>query len=128
SEEKRALYAGYYFRIKTKFDIDLAKEFCNLLKGTHCFRYFCKNKYDSHNFMSKIFYSSVKKQKNGLIVFEICANRYLHSMVRAIVGMMIKVASSKLLLKDFRRKFKKKEPLKIQYVPSYALVLDRVIY
>ena len=78
--------------------------------------------------MSHVYYAKIKKKRNGIYIFEICANRFLHSMVRAVVGLMLKVASSKLSLIEFKQKFNNGEPLKIQFVPSNALFLDRVIY
>jgi tRNA pseudouridine38-40 synthase len=114
--------------VKTKFDIDLAKEYCKFIEGAHSFKSMCKNREDKHDFISNVFYVKVKKRKEGIIDFEICANRFLHSMVRAIVGMMINVASGKISLKEFKTKFEKGEPLKIQYVPSNALILVKIIY
>ncbi len=128
STEKRSYNADKYFRLKTKFDIDLAKEYCKLIEGTHPFRAMCKNREDKHEFMSTVYYARIKKRPDGIIEFEICASRFLHSMVRAIIGMMIKIASGKITLNEFKNKFEKGEPLKIQYVPSNALILDKIIY
>lgn len=128
TDRKKAIKGDKFHFLKTKFDIDLAKDYCKLLEGVHSFRYLCKNKTDRRDFMSRIYYADIKKQRDGIYVFEICANRFLHSMVRAIVGLMLKVASSKLPLTEFKQKFNNKEPLKIQFVPANALFLDRVIY
>ena len=126
--QKRGFNPDKYFRIKTKFDIDLAKEYCKFIEGMHSFRTMCKNREDKHDFMSIIYYSMLKKRRDGIIEFEICANRFLHSMVRAIVGMMVNIASGKISLNEFKNKFKKGEQLKIQYVPANALILDKIIY
>jgi len=128
SEEKQAIFRDFTFRLKTKFDIELAKDFCKLLVGDHSFKHFCKNESDKHDFHSIIYYARVAKQKNGLIKFEICANRFLHSMVKALVGIMIKIAAGKISINDFKTKFKKGVPIKIQYVPSNALFLKKIIY
>lgn len=128
STQKRGFNPDKYFRSKTKFDIDLAKEYCKFIEGIHSFRMMCKNREDKHDFMSIIYYAKLKKRRDGIIEFEICASRFLHSMVRAIVGMMIQIASGKISLKDFKTKFKKGEQLKIQYVPANALILDKIIY
>jgi tRNA pseudouridine38-40 synthase len=116
----------YY--IKTKFDIDLAKEFCKLLVGIHSFRSLCKNEDDKHDFLSEVFSAEIKKKRNSIYEFTICANRFLHSMVRAIIGAMIKIASGKLELTEFQNKFNKGEQLKIQYVPANALFLYKITY
>jgi tRNA pseudouridine38-40 synthase len=88
----------------------------------------CKNREDKHDYKSNVYFVKIRKRKDSVIEFEICANRFLHSMVRAVVGMMINVASGKISLKEFKTKFEKGEPLKIQYVPSNALILDKIIY
>jgi len=130
SLRKKSFNGDKYYHLKTKFDIDLAKEFCKILIGRHSFRTMCKNKSDKYSFMSDVYYASVKKRsgEEGVIVFEICASRFLHSMVRAIVGVMIKVASGSITIEEFKTKFLKGEQLRIQYVPSNALVLDKIIY
>jgi len=128
STEKRAINADKCYYIKTKFDIDLAKEFCKLLIGAHSFKSMCKNKADDHDFSCEVKYAKIKKLKTSIIEFEICANRFLHSMVRAITGAMIKIASKKLAIKEFKSKFKKGEDIKIQYVPANALFLVKVNY
>jgi tRNA pseudouridine38-40 synthase len=126
--QKRGFNQDKYFLIKTKFDIDLAKEYCKFIEGVHSFKTMCKNSEDKHDFMSIIYYAKLKKRGDGILEFEICANRFLHSMVRAIVGMMVKIASGKISLNEFKTKFKKGEQLKIQYVPANALILDKIIY
>lgn len=128
STVKRAYNADKYYYLKTKFDIDLAKEYCKLIEGLHSFKSMCKNKDDKHNFMSFVYYAKVKKPGNDVIEFEICANRFLHSMVRAIAGMMINAASGKISINEFKKKFEKGEHLRIQYVPSNALILYKIIY
>jgi tRNA pseudouridine38-40 synthase len=130
SVRKKSFNGDKYYHLKTRFDIDLAKEFCKILIGRHSFKSMCKNKSDKHGFMSDVYYANVKKQpgEDGVIAFEICASRFLHSMVRAIVGMMIKVASGSINIEEFKTKFIKGEQLRIQYVPSNALILDKIIY
>jgi len=111
-----------------RFDIDLAKEFCKLVTGPHSYKALCKNKEDDHDFYCNVYKAVIRKRKNGILEFEIEANRFLHSMVRAIIGAMISVASGKLTISEFKEKFNKGEALKIQYVPSKALVLEKIKY
>ena len=99
-----------------------------MLLGQHSFKSMCKNKEDDHDFMCEVYRADVKKLSNGIILFEISANRFLHSMVRAIIGMMLNIASSKITLREFYQKFKKGEQLKMQFVPANALILDKIIY
>lgn len=128
STEIRAINREKVFRLKTKFDFKLAKEFCKTIIGEHSFKSLCKNKEDVHNFRCIVKNVCVKKSTEGKFVFEITANRFLHSMVRAIAGAMFKVSSNKLSLEDFKNKFNKEEKLLIHYAPAYALFLNKVTY
>lgn len=126
--DKRGFNHDKCYQIKTKFDIDLAKEFCKLVEGVHSFKSLCKNSADKHNFLCDVKYAKVTKDKDNLIKFEICASRFLHSMVRAIVGAMVKAASGRLSINEFKKNFEKGEKIKIQYVPANALILVKVNY
>ncbi len=128
STKRHALNREKLYCIKTEFDIDLAKDFCKLIEGVHSFKSLCKNRSDKHNFRAEVLYAKIVKSSGGVMKFEICANRFLHSMVRAIVGAMIKVASGKLSIKEFNEKFKKGEEMRIHYVPANALFLYKVNY
>lgn len=128
SPGKTAISNSVSFRMKTKFDIDLAKDFCKLLVGEHSFRNFCKNKSDKHDFKAMIYDAQVVKQKDSLIRFDICANRFLHSMVRALTGVMLAVIFKKITIEEFKTKFNKGVPIKIQYLPANALFLKKIIY
>ena len=128
SENSRAIDREKVFNIKGSFDINIARKFCKIISGNHSFKALCKNKSDDHGFRSIVYKASVSKNKNGIIEFKICANRFLHSMVRALAGAMIKTATGKLSLEEFTEKFKKGDEIKIQYVPSNALFLSKVTY
>lgn len=128
SLEKKSYCGDKYFYSKRNFDFALANEFCAAIEGIHSFRSLCKNKSDEHDFMSAVYYARIKKKKEGVVEFEICANRFLHSMVRAIVGAMISIASGRVSLNEFNKKFKKGDDIRIQYVPANALLLDKIIY
>lgn len=124
----RAIDGDKLYCIKHGFDMKAAKGFCKEIKGKHSFRSLCKNTDDDHGFMCDIKNADVKIRKDGIIEFTISANRFLHSMVRAIVGAMLKVASGKLSLNEFTQKFKKGDEIKTQYVPAKALFLSKVNY
>lgn len=131
STTKQAIYKDFSYKLSTPFDIDLANKFCKLIIGNHSFKSFCKNKSDKHEFRAIVYKAKIMKQRNGLICFEICANRFLHSMVRALAGAMIKTASNKISLDEIKNKLYstgKGAELKIQYVPSKALFLKKIIY
>jgi tRNA pseudouridine38-40 synthase len=125
---KHAIGGDKLYLVKTKFDIDVAREFCKLLKGYISFESLCKNDSDKHGFNCDVKYTRVRKLPGDIVQFEICANRFLHSMVRAVTGAMIYAAAGKLSLTDFKSKLKKGEEIKSKYVPAHALFLVKVKY
>lgn len=128
SETPKAIERDTVYFIKDSFDINTAKEFCKVITGNHSFRSLCKNKEDDHGFRCIVYKADVKRKRDGIIEFTISANRFLHSMVRALTGAMIKTATGKLTLAEFTKKFKKGDEIKIQYLPSNALFLSKVTY
>ncbi len=128
AQGKRAIDAGKIFEIGHEINMDTAEKFCSVITGAHSFKSLCKNKTDDHDFYCNVEYARLKKLKGGIYGFEIKANRFLHSMVRAIVGALLKTSSGKLKLSEFREKFRKGDEIKIQFVPAKALFLSKVIY
>lgn len=126
--QRHAVGSDKMHLVKTRFDVDLAKEFCKLLTGYRSFKSLCKNQNDDYDFKCDVKYAKIVKMKEGIIKFEISASRFLHSMVRAVVGAMISAASGKMSLKEFQNKFNKGEKIKSQYVPANALFLVKVKY
>jgi tRNA pseudouridine38-40 synthase len=116
------------YQIKYDIDLDKAKEFCKLITGVHSFRSLCKNKTDEHDFKCIVTLAKIIKKSEGVLEFRITSNRFLHSMIRAIIGAMLKVASGKMSIHEFIQKFKKGDEIKITYVPSHALFLSKVNY
>lgn len=128
TKKRTAILRDQLYHLRYEIDPILAKQFCKNIVGWHSFKSLCKNKEDKHGFKCNVMYSDVKFRSGGVIEFKICANRFLHSMVRAVIGAMLKVASGKLSLNEFTQKFKKGDEIKIMYVPSNALFLSKVNY
>lgn len=69
------------------------------------------------------------KQKDGVLVFTITANRFLRNMVRAIVGTLLEVGQNKLSLSDFKKIIESKDRCEAgQSVPAHGLYLTKVVY
>ena len=69
----------------------------------------------------------INKAKNT-IVFRILSDRYLHSMVRATIGVLIDLGRGKLELKDTYNKLINGEKIKTTYLPANALFLNKIYY
>lgn len=88
--------------IKSKIDLKIMNEACEILKQHRNFQCFSKVKTDVKTYNCKIenaFWENVDDQ----LVFTISANRFLRNMVRAIVGTMIEMGTAKKSLANFEK-------------------------
>jgi tRNA pseudouridine38-40 synthase len=68
-------------------------------------------------------------QKDGLVVFDITANRFLHGMVRALVGTMVDVGRGYTPYEDFERIIVARERRAAgMAAPAKGLFLEEVFY
>ena len=98
-----------------------------LLKGEHEFSTLSKNNPDIENKKCFIYESFWRKHNNELI-YTIKANRFLHHMVRFIVGTSVEVAKSKLMIEDFLKMINNCSSQSPICAPSKGLVLCEVLY
>ena len=120
---------NYYFKLNYKLDFKVIDEFIKILVGYHSYKSLCRNKEDKHDFfcnLMKLEYR-INKAKNT-IVFRILSDRYLHSMVRATIGVLIDLGRGKLELKDTYNKLINGEKIKTTYLPANALFLNKIYY
>lgn len=69
------------------------------------------------------------KQHDDEYVFKITANRFLHNMVRSIVGTLLEVGKGKMNLIEFRQVVESKNRSEAgMSVPAHALYLSKVTY
>ena len=119
----------YYHKLNYKLDFKIIDEFIKMLIGYKSFKSLCKNSEDKHNFccdLKEIEYKVNKKK--GTIVFKLISDRYLHSMVRAIMGTLIDLGRGKLELRETILKFKNGEKIRATYLPANALFLNKIYY
>lgn len=126
---KRSIGRNEFYRINYSLDYEKIDEFIKFVKELTYFRSFCKNTEDKNNFSCRIYdlRYKYKKAKNELI-FTITANRFLHSMVRSIIGCALEIGRGKLNLNYIQEKTKKGEKPGSVYLPSNALFLNKIYY
>lgn len=127
STVKRSVGSAYYSRLIYDVDFKVIDELVKLFKGEHSFKSLCKNRNDKHDFKCNITEIGYKK-KGSEIIFRIRANRFLHSMIRALVGCMIDAGRGKLDVKTIKQKFLKGEKIKTTYLPAKGLILNKIYY
>ena len=127
STEKPAILSNMIYYWPFTMDIKHLRLIFPLFKGKKDYSSFAKNM-DGKNGICQIFNISIR-QKYGIFVFEITGNRFLHGMVRAIVGTLLLYERGKLSSDDIVRIFEGKERrLAGPSVPGNALILWDVEY
>lgn len=100
------------------------------LEGDHCFRGFAvlgtAPAHDDHR--CRVLEARWRDRAGGL-VFEIEANRFLHHMVRFLVGTMLDIASGRRPLSDLSSLLESGDNSEVSPpAPAHALFLERVTY
>ncbi len=128
SQEPTAIQRNYCWQIYQKLDVKLMQTCAKLIIGEHGFRSFCKVETDLHHHRCTIS-SAEWKQKDGLLVFEITANRFLHGMVRTLVGTMVNVGRGHTKIEDFNNILEAKDRSAAgMSAPAKGLFLEEIIY
>ena len=137
-----AKYRIYRYYIRTQFspfnhdtawyvnnpiNYSLLQECANLLKGNHDFSSLSKNNPDIIN-KKCVIYESFWQKYNNELIYTIKANRFLHHMVRFIVGTSIEVARSKLMINDFLKMINNTSSKFPMCAPPKGLFLNEVLY
>ncbi|MDX1905576.1 MAG: tRNA pseudouridine(38-40) synthase TruA [Bacteroidia bacterium] len=89
--------------VRFPLDPDSMNEGAAWLMSYESFESFCKSHSYNDHFRCRIDRAHWYAGEDGLLVFEITANRFLRGMVRAIVGSLIEVGRGVLTPEDFRR-------------------------
>ena len=100
SQKPTAIHRNYCWQVFQNLDVGLMQKCARQIIGEHTFRSFCKVGADVHQHHCTI-YSAEWTQKDGMCIFDITANRFLHGMVRTLVGTMMNVGRGHTRLEDF---------------------------
>jgi tRNA pseudouridine38-40 synthase len=95
STKKHALNRLYSTFIKYRLDFEAMQVASQYFLGEHDFRSFCSIQADVPHYFSRVF-ALIWHPKKDEWVMEIVANRFLHNMVRIIVGTLIDVGRGKI--------------------------------
>ena len=122
------LYRNQCWILSELLDLDLLNELSSKILGTHDFLSFCKFNPEISSTVCEVYISEWICDGN-MIVYKSAANRYLHHMIRYLVGSMIAVNAGRLSQNDFYFLIKKpRKSVKIFKAPPQGLILEQVIY
>lgn len=109
-------------------DLDKMNEACKSLIGTQDFTSFSKLHTQTKTNICTISQAFWKRENDNL-VFTITADRFLHNMVRAIVGTTIEVGKGKKTIDDFNKVILSKSRQNAgASVPGHGLFLAKIEY
>ena len=114
--------------IKNELDVKLMHKCAKTLCGFSNFKSFSKTKTAVNNFECNVMDARVY-QENGIVIFEISANRFLRNMVRAITGTLINVGLGKTSYEEFIGIVQAQDRKKAgKSVPAHGLYLTAINY
>ncbi len=116
--------------LNQQLNVDLLQKAAELIPTFENFEFFCKpNPGNIGSTFCKIIESRWEKKSEHLFVFHISSNRFLHHMVRYLVGSMARIATGKLEMHSFKSILEGNNP---EYVhlkaPAKGLCLTHVSF
>jgi tRNA pseudouridine38-40 synthase len=129
SFRKRSIEGKYYYKLIYNINFQSIDRFIKVFKGYKSFKSLCKNPSDKHNFCCNVLSINYKFCKSkDVLIFNIVSDRFLHSMIRGIIGCLIDIGRGKLDFEETKKAFLKGEKIKATYLPGNALFLKKIYY
>lgn len=128
AQQPTAISRKYTWRLNYDLNVSIMNEASKKILGMHDFQSFCKSESNVDHFLCTVFHAEWFRESSTLI-FEIRANRFLHGMVRALVGTMVNVGRGYTPPESFESIMRAKDRTKAgQAAPPHGLFLERVMY
>ena len=123
-----AIGRQYQWYVKYDLDVDLMNRIAREIEGEHDFESFTKSEALVPHFRCTVFKSEWSKTPN-MLIYEIRANRFLHGMVRALVGTMVDIGRGYMPASAFQEILAAKDRRKAgMAVPARGLFLEEIVY
>ncbi len=128
SKFRSPFYDNYSYRYFNEINIHKMNELGKLLTGEKDFTSFCKKESEVENKTCSVF-NIHWKETGDFIIFFIEANRFLHGMVRTIIGTLLSVSKSEKAENEIIRIIESKNrEVAGESVPAKGLFLYKVKY
>jgi tRNA pseudouridine38-40 synthase len=126
--KKTALFADRRWEITASLDIELLNAAANYILGEHDFTACCVVSSQKDNNRCLV-YSSRWRRQASVLIYDIMADRFLHSMIRSLVGLMVETARGGMSLRNFKEVLKSGDHAAIKKVaPARGLYLVDIGY
>ncbi len=128
--KKNPFYHPYSALILEKLDLWSMQTAAECLLGKHDFQNFCKRPELLSSKVCKISHVNMElQQEQEIYALSITGNRFLHHMVRLIVGHLIKIGKGRESVQDFKAFLNlKKQPSFFELAPAQGLTLSELVY
>ena len=127
---KRPLAVGrqYAWYVQTPLNLEMMQQACEIILDKQNFQAFCKSKSAVKHYKCHIL-SAKWTENNDNRIFSISANRFLHNMVRTLVGSLLQIGLGKLSIEKFEDIFETSDRKSVgPTVPPHGLFLTKVWY
>ena len=130
SMHARALDAAWRETIKCTLDFDAMNIAASNLEGSHHFGAFCRVQSETKNRVCCVKWASWRAEsRDGDWYFEIVADRFLHGMVRTVVGTLLEVGRGRRSPEELLTILESKDRTQAgPAAPAHGLVLESVHY
>jgi tRNA pseudouridine38-40 synthase len=123
-----AIQRDYCWYVPYKLNFEKMQKATDKIVGTHNFKSFCRIISEGSNYYCTIEEAFWLREKQFLL-FIIKANRFLHGMVRSLVGTIVDIGRNKLKVSDMKKILLKCDRSSAgNSAPAKGLVLERIYY
>ncbi|MDR0367602.1 MAG: tRNA pseudouridine(38-40) synthase TruA [Bacteroidales bacterium] len=127
--KKDPFLTDFAYRVFYPLDMKKMNDCCKKLMDYTDFTSFSKVHTQTLTNNCKIASAHWEEQEDGLLFFEITADRFLRNMVRAIAGTLLDVGRGKLSIADFCTIIEQKDRCAAgTSVAAHALFLEKIVY
>jgi tRNA pseudouridine38-40 synthase len=127
-DRETAIHRNFCWQVFYKLDKVNLFKLGPVLQGLHDFSSFSRLETQTESKMCEVF-ESTWRQESDFLIYRIEANRFLHGMVRTIVGTMVDTARGRFKEGQFEQIFRARDRnLAGQTAPAQGLFLEEVIY
>ena len=127
TQKQTNVFNDNYITYVKNIDENILKLAIKEFVGVHNFKYFHKTGSDKENLNREIFSANFYKYKD-IYVFKFCANSYLRTQIRLMVGFLLAINNKKLTIKDLKEQLACKKHIYKTPAISNGLYLARVLY
>jgi tRNA pseudouridine38-40 synthase len=129
SRTPTAIDRKFCWQLFYPLNVELMNEASSIIRQTKDFQSFCKVNSGVDNYLCNIVEAEWTARSSRELIFSIRSNRFLHGMVRALVGTIVDVGREHISIEAFKEIINAKDRRKAgMAAPPQGLFLEEVVY